>query len=186
MASSRAVAVALLVVPPASPSALPSFALVSSRKHRNKWVFPKGGIESGETSREAALREAWEEAGLKTDQATHVAHLLTVSDPSPHILSPTSDETSPSFVSSAKYHFELFLLPEIPAKSISTATNTTEETDGPLARHWPESEERSRMVAQGWDELERRVCWGRREGVMKEAIAKAKQCLASWEADQKQ
>lgn len=29
-----------------------------------RWVLPKGSIEPGETSREAALREAWEEAGL--------------------------------------------------------------------------------------------------------------------------
>lgn len=192
MASSRAVAVALLVVPPTSSSSSPSFALVSSRKHRNKWVFPKGGVESGETSKEAALREAWEEGdprtsclhsplyilliyllfyvtgGLKTDQATHVAHLLTALDPSPHILSPTSNPNSPSFVSSAKYYFELFLLPSIP--SLPVEDNST----GPLAKDWPESEERSRMVAHGWKELEERVCWGRREGVMKQAIEKAK------------
>ena len=28
------------------------------------WVIPKGGIESGESAEETALREAWEEAGL--------------------------------------------------------------------------------------------------------------------------
>ena len=56
MASARQVSVAILVV----PSTL-EFVVVSSRKHANKWVFPKGGVEQGETSHEAALREAWEE-----------------------------------------------------------------------------------------------------------------------------
>lgn len=29
-----------------------------------RWVFPKGYVEDGETEAEAALKEAWEEAGL--------------------------------------------------------------------------------------------------------------------------
>lgn len=62
----RAVAVSLIAhLPnPTSPSADPadpSFLLVSSRKHKNKWVQPKGGIEKGESAVEAAQREAWEE-----------------------------------------------------------------------------------------------------------------------------
>lgn len=32
---------------------------------RGRWGFPKGYIESGETEEEAALKEAYEEAGLK-------------------------------------------------------------------------------------------------------------------------
>lgn len=35
--------------------------LVSSRKHDDHWVLPKGGIEAGENESEAALRELWEE-----------------------------------------------------------------------------------------------------------------------------
>ncbi|OWK46968.1 NUDIX hydrolase [Fimbriiglobus ruber] len=37
--------------------------LVTSRNGR-RWVFPKGGIELGQTAAEAALVESWEEAGL--------------------------------------------------------------------------------------------------------------------------
>ena len=35
--------------------------------YRGKWSFPGGSIEAGETSREAARREALEETGLEVD-----------------------------------------------------------------------------------------------------------------------
>ena len=38
--------------------------LVRSRKNPALWVFPKGHIEAGEAPRIAALREAFEEAGV--------------------------------------------------------------------------------------------------------------------------
>jgi phosphohistidine phosphatase len=34
-------------------------------KGRKKWKIPKGFVGPGETSQQAALKEAWEEAGLK-------------------------------------------------------------------------------------------------------------------------
>lgn len=37
--------------------------MVTSRSRR-RWVFPKGKIEAHQTAPEAALAEAWEEAGL--------------------------------------------------------------------------------------------------------------------------
>lgn len=35
--------------------------MITSRKHGEKWIFPKGGWEKGESLEEAAVREAWEE-----------------------------------------------------------------------------------------------------------------------------
>ncbi|GAA6064668.1 hypothetical protein JCM10212_001784 [Sporobolomyces blumeae] len=240
MASPRPVAVSLLLVAPSSPSTAgprdpfqPSFLLCSSRKLRpdgsRKWVFPKGGIEHGESPREAAERESWEEAGLRLRSAIHLTHLLTTHDPAPHILSPSTDPGSPSFVPACRYEFELFLVPALPealvvehfteppppsspsrlsvassASSLSTVdddrpsslaftstptassersptTTTTTNSDsdddaaGPVAMQWPESHERTRLITNGWDETERRVCWGRREGVMRLALDEAKE-----------
>lgn len=41
------------------------FLLISSHKRKGKWVFPKGGWEIDETESEAALRECFEEAGVR-------------------------------------------------------------------------------------------------------------------------
>ncbi len=38
--------------------------VISSSRHANKLVLPKGGWEEHETVEEAALRESWEEAGI--------------------------------------------------------------------------------------------------------------------------
>ena len=40
------------------------FVLVTSRKKPSKWIFPKGKAEEDLSDREAALKEAYEEAGL--------------------------------------------------------------------------------------------------------------------------
>ncbi|CAO3615712.1 unnamed protein product [Cunninghamella echinulata] len=39
--------------------------LISSSKHEGRFVIPKGGWEEDETQAQAALRETWEEAGIK-------------------------------------------------------------------------------------------------------------------------
>ncbi|ORZ06713.1 NUDIX hydrolase domain-like protein [Absidia repens] len=42
------------------------FLLISSsNKNKDNWVLPKGGWEDNETQAQAALRETWEEAGIK-------------------------------------------------------------------------------------------------------------------------
>jgi 8-oxo-dGTP pyrophosphatase MutT (NUDIX family) len=41
--------------------------LVRSKKDPAIWVFPKGHIEHGETARDTALRETWEESGVTGD-----------------------------------------------------------------------------------------------------------------------
>ncbi|GAA5924479.1 hypothetical protein JCM1841_004598 [Sporobolomyces salmonicolor] len=231
MASPRRVAVSLLLLPP-SPAAPdpsePSFLLISSRKrkdpHGARFVFPKGGVEHGESSRQAAERESWEEAGLVPGAAQHLTHLVTNFDPSPHILSPSADADSPSFVSACRYEFELFLLPPFadpdvlllaaprPSPSPSTASSNPSSTSSsssalssagaaapapaaaaaappplasacvsPLSPTWPEAHERTRRVVHGWSELEEAVCWGRREGVMRQAVEAAKAWLEEWD-----
>ena len=42
----------------------PRILLVTARRNPRNWIFPKGHVESGETLRAAALREAREEAGV--------------------------------------------------------------------------------------------------------------------------
>ncbi|WVR05069.1 hypothetical protein IAU60_002081 [Kwoniella sp. DSM 27419] len=37
--------------------------MITSRAHPDLWLLPKGGIEHGESSGQAAVRESWEEAG---------------------------------------------------------------------------------------------------------------------------
>jgi 8-oxo-dGTP pyrophosphatase MutT (NUDIX family) len=42
----------------------PEVLLVTSRRNPERWIFPKGHVEQGETLELAALREAHEEAGV--------------------------------------------------------------------------------------------------------------------------
>ncbi len=53
--------------------------MISSSKHKDKWIFPKGGIEYDEKNdfRKTARRETWEEAGV-TGQI--IKRLPTVED----------------------------------------------------------------------------------------------------------
>ncbi|KAI8880914.1 hypothetical protein K501DRAFT_335080 [Backusella circina FSU 941] len=50
------------------------FLLISSSKNPEFWVIPKGGWETDETQEHAAMRETWEEAGIKG----HITHQLGV------------------------------------------------------------------------------------------------------------
>jgi 8-oxo-dGTP pyrophosphatase MutT (NUDIX family) len=49
--------------------------LVRSKQTPEKWIFPKGHVESGESEEEAALRELHEEAGFEGRVLAHVGGL---------------------------------------------------------------------------------------------------------------
>ncbi len=39
--------------------------LITSRDPSPRWIIPQGGVEPGQTDQEAAVAEAWEEAGVR-------------------------------------------------------------------------------------------------------------------------
>jgi len=62
----------------------PRYVLVTSTgRGKRRWSPPKGTIEEGETRREVAVEEAWEEAGVKIKrrQLSAVGHYLGGRDP---------------------------------------------------------------------------------------------------------
>lgn len=56
-------------------------------KHKNggHWAFPKGHVEKKETESETALREIWEETGLKVKLDTAFREMVTYS-PKPNVM----------------------------------------------------------------------------------------------------
>ncbi|MCI8647447.1 MAG: NUDIX hydrolase [Firmicutes bacterium] len=50
-----------------------------SHKERDVWMVPGGGVEEGETSREAGVREMLEETGLKVKMGKLIWHVEEVS-----------------------------------------------------------------------------------------------------------
>ena len=54
----------MAVIPFRKQSPLTEICLITSIK-KARWIVPKGIIDPGETCHETALKEAWEEAGLR-------------------------------------------------------------------------------------------------------------------------
>jgi 8-oxo-dGTP pyrophosphatase MutT (NUDIX family) len=59
------------------------FLLVQAKKDPTVWIFPKGHVEDGETSPDAALRELREEAGVEGEILALAGTLEFVSGPEP-------------------------------------------------------------------------------------------------------
>ncbi|MBW0503679.1 hypothetical protein O181_043394 [Austropuccinia psidii MF-1] len=149
----RQVAVAVAFRITGDQSDIVQYLLVSSRKHANSWVLPKGGIEGEfELSNPGlcALREAWEEGGIKGRVVYPLVPLHKSVDPKSH----RDARKSGTFVPKATYSFWLIKV-------------TTEEAHG-----WPEEKERERRWV-GKQEAIELVEW-RNDGAV-EALAKVKE-----------
>jgi len=47
--------------------------LLCKRKNSNNWQFPQGGIDHNEKPRDAAIRELYEEVGIKSNEIKEIA-----------------------------------------------------------------------------------------------------------------
>ncbi|KAH9815357.1 hypothetical protein DFH28DRAFT_259377 [Melampsora americana] len=120
---------------PGNSSQFTQFLLVSSRKHFTSWIFPKGQIEveiDGNDSGRAALREAWEEAGIRGKLIRHV-HQST--DKRSH---PKSNRSSDSFIPRAQYQFWLI---EVIEELVEWPEKSERQT------RWVKREEASELVS---------------------------------------
>ena len=51
------------------------YLIVRAKEDKTEWVFPKGHIESGEDSRETAIREVREEAGVEAKLLSRIGSI---------------------------------------------------------------------------------------------------------------
>ena len=78
------------------------------------WVTPGGGVDPGESDHEAAVRELWEETGLRVDEEEVTGPFFT---------RPVVHGYSDKVVD----QLEVFLLVRVPAFEVDTAGHTEEE-----------------------------------------------------------
>ncbi len=58
-------AASILVLRPAADGASPELLLLHKPRKNDAWQLPQGGVEAGENAEQAALRELFEEAGIR-------------------------------------------------------------------------------------------------------------------------
>ncbi|EFP78199.1 hypothetical protein PGT21_013536 [Puccinia graminis f. sp. tritici] len=130
------------------------YLLVSSRKHLGSWVLPKGGVEKEEVSDHglAALREAWEEGGIrgKLGDRLHVS-----SDPKAH----RAIQKIKIFIPRAEYSFWLIKV---------------DEGEAGVSSSWPEEHERERRWVRRQEAIDL-VQW-RQDGAV-DALMKVDEAL---------
>ncbi|ORX83822.1 hypothetical protein BCR32DRAFT_291718 [Anaeromyces robustus] len=102
--------------------------LISSRKRKDCWVFPKGGWENDETITDAAMRETWEEAGVKGEITKLLGKFKQYKKLKKH--PKVNVDTAEITDDGKKYLHSEILLYEM---------NVTE-----IAEDWPEKDERER------------------------------------------
>lgn len=79
---------------------LDGMVLLIKRKDNGKWALPGGFMEAGETPNQTALRELYEETGLRSVKVTYIDSVLAADpkrDPRAHIMSFMCLYVSPYF-----------------------------------------------------------------------------------------
>lgn len=123
--------------------------MVTSRKHETKWIFPKGGLEKGETLLQAAIRESYEEAGTAPDLATPEAEEIF-----------TAYSHSGDGERVIEYHiFEIIVDP-----------------DTCLVNAWPEDAERRREWVHVGEAIDRCSAWRNEKNTKLELVEGFKKC----------
>jgi 8-oxo-dGTP pyrophosphatase MutT (NUDIX family) len=56
-----------IVVRPSVAGGAVEVLVVTARRHRKRWILPKGAVEDGETAEVAAMREVREEGGVAAE-----------------------------------------------------------------------------------------------------------------------
>ena len=89
LAGNKPSAVLIAVVQrPSGPTLVMLQKTSGMRSHAGQIGFPGGGVEAGETSEQAALREAWEEIGLPIDRVDIIGMTRAYATGSGYLITP--------------------------------------------------------------------------------------------------